>query len=87
MRQNNDDDDGADLFCYDCHGLPHLLERSLLGYVHIRKGPNKVGFMRTSQLFSDGIKLPTSEHYALLVFNYLSYYSSPAFGLFPSLLV
>lgn len=86
MRQD-DDDDGADWFCYDYRGLPHLLERRLLGYVHIRKSPNKVGFMRISQLFSDGIKLSTTEQYALLVFNYLSYYSSPAFGLFPSLLV
>jgi NADH:ubiquinone oxidoreductase subunit H len=26
-------------------GLSYLLERSLLGYIHIRNGPNKVSFM------------------------------------------
>nr|URH16456.1 NADH dehydrogenase subunit 1 [Kalotermitidae sp. A SH-2022a] len=64
-----------------------LLERSVLGYVHIRKGPNKVGFIGLFQPFSDAISLFTSEQYFPLVSNYLCYYFSPVFSLFLSLLV
>nr|WNL54445.1 NADH dehydrogenase subunit 1 [Amitermes sp. B MLW-2023a] len=64
-----------------------LLERSVLGYIHIRKGPNSVGFVGILQPFSDAIKLFTSEQYFPLVSNYLIYYFSPIFGFFLSLLV
>nr|URX52811.1 NADH dehydrogenase subunit 1 [Cryptotermes cavifrons] len=64
-----------------------LLERSVLGYVHIRKGPNSVGFIGLFQPFSDAISLFTSEQYFPLVSNYLSYYFSPVFSLFLSLLI
>jgi NADH-ubiquinone oxidoreductase chain 1 len=64
-----------------------LLERRVLGYVHIRKGPNRVGFIGLFQPFSDAIKLFTREQYFPLVSNYLSYYFSPIFSLFLSLLV
>jgi NADH-ubiquinone oxidoreductase chain 1 len=64
-----------------------LLIRRVLGYVHIRKGPNRVGFIGLFQPFSDAIKLFTREQYFPLVSNYLSYYFSPIFGLFLSLLV
>nr|QZK22285.1 NADH dehydrogenase subunit 1 [Drepanotermes tamminensis] len=64
-----------------------LLERSVLGYVHIRKGPNKVGFVGILQPISDAIKLFTKEQYFPLVSNYLIYYFSPIFGFFLSLLV
>nr|YP_010946361.1 NADH dehydrogenase subunit 1 [Balta vilis]WGO57079.1 NADH dehydrogenase subunit 1 [Balta vilis] len=64
-----------------------LLERSVLGYIHIRKGPNSVGLMGIFQPFGDAIKLFTSEQIFPSVSNYLSYYFSPVFSLFLSLLL
>jgi NADH:ubiquinone oxidoreductase subunit H len=64
-----------------------LVERRVLGYVHIRKDPNRVGFIGLFQPFSDAIMLFTRELYFPLVSNYLSYYFCPIFRLFLSLLV
>lgn len=66
-------------------GFFTLLERKVLGYSQLRRGPNRVGYLGLFQPFRDGFKLFTKEQFFPINSNYFIYIVCPVIRLIQSL--